>query len=147
MRSLGSQSHVIYRSLYNRRVCVSVCKQKLGHCHRRRLSQCFIHNMQQYQRSADTATVTAFIVRTLLKHLMWLIPSTHNWYMHTHCLLKYEQTKYVCSTQGHSRITSITEEVVPFSPVDHCPKYINFVDWVWVVEVNTCETWVDTEQQ
>lgn len=46
-------------------------------------------------------------------------------------------------TQGclfHRRITSITEEVVSFSLVNYCPKHIDFIDGMQVVEVNTCET-------
>ena len=33
--------------------------------------------------------------------------------------------------------TSITEEVISFSLADHCAQYINFGDWMQVVEVNT----------
>ena len=35
--------------------------------------------------------------------------------------------------------TSITEEVISFSLADHCPEDIYLVDWMRIVEENTCE--------
>lgn len=52
-----------------------------------------------------------------------------------------------CCTHWHSTVTSITEEVLSFSLVNHCPQHINFVDRVQVVEVNTCEQGVETEKK
>lgn len=81
------------------------------------------------------ATNDAVIVgpkMTLLKSLMY-----HIRFCTCKCLLQY-QTKHFCYTQGHSKVTPIAEEVVSFSLVNHCPKHINFGDWMGVVEVNTC---------
>lgn len=36
--------------------------------------------------------------------------------------------------------TSVTEEVISFSLVNHCAENVYFIDGMQFVEVNTCET-------